>query len=102
MRQRIYRQKVGLATRRQICPGRVTGQLKQVSPQKRRKRKCRGEHLANLLWWPTATQRTSLFVRGVPTMAEFMQYNTMMLGTSILINKCWENLIKIGFDHGII
>ena len=35
-------------------------------------------------------------------MAEFMQYNTMMLGTSILINKCWENLIKIGFDHGII
>ena len=28
--------------------------------------------------------------------------STMMLGTSILINKCWENLIKIGFDHGII
>ena len=49
-----------------------------------------------------AAQRTSIFVRGVPTMAEFMQYNTLMLGTSILINKCWENLIKIGFDHGII
>ena len=57
---------------------------------------------ANLLWWPAAAQCTSIFVHGVPTMAEFMQYNTMMLGTSILINKCWENLIKIGFDHGII
>ena len=56
----------------------------------------------NLLRWPAAAQRTSIFVRGVPTMAEFMQYNTMMLGTSILVNKCWENLIKIGFDHGII
>ena len=31
---------------------------------------------ANLLWWPAAAQRTSIFVRGVPTMAEFMQYNT--------------------------
>ena len=30
---------------------------------------------ANLLWWPAAAQRTSIFVRGVPTMAEFMQYN---------------------------
>ena len=50
---------------------------------------------ANLLWWPAAAQRTSIFVRGVPTMAEFMQYNTMMLGYSILINKCWENLIKL-------
>ena len=57
---------------------------------------------ANLLWWPAAAQRTSIFVRGVPTIAEFMQYNTMMLGTSIHINKCWENLIKIGFDHGIV
>ena len=59
-------------------------------------------NLPCLLWWPAAAQRTSIFVRGVPTMAEFMQYNTMMWGTSILINKCWENLTKIGFDHGII
>ena len=28
---------------------------------------------ANLLWWPAAAQLTRIYVRGVPTMAEFMQ-----------------------------
>ena len=35
---------------------------------------------ANLLWWPAAAQRTSIFVRGVPTMAEFMQYKYIDAG----------------------
>ena len=90
----------------------LAGSLNKNIKKKKKKKKlsksdvlgldvAQGRTSANLLWWPVAAQRSSIFVRGVPTMAEFMQYNTVMLGTSILINKCWENLIKIGFDHGI-